>query len=63
MLSPHPTNMTGQDENVYPAGHRILNPVTLSTQEAEVVRIAVGGQPGQKVHETLSRPIKLSMGA
>jgi hypothetical protein len=29
-------------------------PVILATQEAEIRRIAVGSQPGQIVHKTLS---------
>jgi hypothetical protein len=32
--------------------------IFLPTQEAEIKRIMVGGQPGQKVHEILSQPIK-----
>jgi hypothetical protein len=30
-------------------------PVILATQEAEIRRIMVQGQPGKTVHETLSR--------
>jgi hypothetical protein len=32
--------------------------VILATWEAEMGRIEVGGQPGQKVHEIPSQPIK-----
>jgi hypothetical protein len=32
-----------------------LTPVLLATQEAEIRRISVQSQPGQIVHETLSR--------
>jgi hypothetical protein len=32
-----------------------LTPTILGTQEAEIRRIAVGSQPGQIVHETLSQ--------
>jgi hypothetical protein len=35
-----------------------LKPVLLDTWEVEVRRVAIGGQPRQKVHETLSLPIK-----
>jgi hypothetical protein len=33
-------------------------PVILATQEAEIRRIMVGSQPGQKVHKTLSQKKK-----
>jgi hypothetical protein len=33
-------------------------PVILATQEVEIGRIIVRGQPGQKVHKTSSQPIK-----
>jgi hypothetical protein len=32
-----------------------LTPVILATQEAEIKRITVQSQPGQTVHETLTR--------
>jgi hypothetical protein len=35
--------------------HQWLMPVILATQEAEIRRTAVGSQPRQIVHETLSR--------
>jgi hypothetical protein len=35
-----------------------LMPVILATQEAEIVKITVQGQPGQKVIDTPSQPIK-----
>jgi hypothetical protein len=38
-----------------PAGCRWLTPVILATQEAEIRRIAVRGQPRQIVFEILSR--------
>jgi hypothetical protein len=37
------------------AGHRWLTPVILATQEAKIGWIEVRSQPGQIVHETLSR--------
>jgi hypothetical protein len=37
------------------AGHWWLTPIILTTQEAEIRRILVQSQPGQIVHETLSR--------
>jgi hypothetical protein len=38
-----------------PARHWWLTPIILATQEAEIRRIAVRTQPGQIVHEPLSR--------
>jgi hypothetical protein len=44
------------DEQKYlGAGGWWLTPVILATQEAEITRIVVRSQPGQIVHETLSR--------
>jgi hypothetical protein len=44
------------DEQKYlRAGGWWLTPVILATQEAEITRIVVRSQPGQIVHETLSR--------
>jgi hypothetical protein len=40
------------------ARHQWLTPVILATQEAEIRRIEVRSQPGQIVHETLSRKKK-----
>jgi hypothetical protein len=40
------------------AGRRWLTPVILATQEAEIRRIEFRSQPGQIVHETLSRKKK-----
>jgi hypothetical protein len=37
------------------AWYRWLIPIILATQEAEIRRIAVRSQPGQIVHETLTR--------
>jgi hypothetical protein len=37
------------------AGHRWLTPIILATREAEIRRTTVQSQPGQIVHETLSR--------
>jgi hypothetical protein len=37
------------------AWRRWLTPVILATQEAKIRRITVRSQPGQIVHETLSR--------
>jgi hypothetical protein len=34
-------------------GHRWLTPVILPTQEAEIRRVEVRGQPGQIIHETV----------
>jgi hypothetical protein len=42
------------------AGRRWLTPVILATQEAEIRRIEFRSQPGQIVHETLSRKKKKS---
>jgi hypothetical protein len=38
-----------------PAWHQWLTPLILATQEAEIRRISVPGQPGQIVCEILSR--------
>jgi hypothetical protein len=37
-------------------------PIILATQEAEIRRILVQGQPGQGVFEMLSQPIKTRCG-
>jgi hypothetical protein len=42
-------------ESLFHAGHQWLTPVILAIQEAEIRKITVGNQPGQIVHETLSR--------
>jgi hypothetical protein len=39
----------------FKAGCQWLTPAILATQEAEIKRITVGSQPGQIIHETLSR--------
>jgi hypothetical protein len=39
-----------------------FTPVILATQEAEIGRITVRGQPGHKVWEILSQPIKVGCG-
>jgi hypothetical protein len=40
-----------------------LIPIILATQEAEIGRIVVQGQPRQKVHKAPSHPIKAGHGA
>jgi hypothetical protein len=40
--------------NCLKSEHWQLMPISLATQETEIRRIAVQGQPGQIVHETLS---------
>jgi hypothetical protein len=39
-----------------------LKPVIPATQDAEIRRIEVQGQPGQKVHETPSKPMAGRLG-
>jgi hypothetical protein len=44
-----------KNKNKKTCGCRWLMPEILATQEAEISRIMVRSQPGQKVHKTLSR--------
>jgi hypothetical protein len=44
-------------KNNFPARHWQLTPIILVTQEAEMRRIKVRGQPRQTVHEILSQKI------
>jgi hypothetical protein len=45
--------MKNQKQN--PARHQFLMPIIITTQKAEIRRIAVGSQPGKIFRETLSQ--------
>jgi hypothetical protein len=47
--------ISGSLKNYIIVGQQWLMPIILATQEAEIRRIMVPGQPGQIVHETLSQ--------
>jgi hypothetical protein len=57
MLSYHPHGVHYRKIRKREAGYQRFTPIILATQEAEIRRIMVRSQPGQIVHETLSRKI------